>query len=265
MERQTRDAQRSEIRKLRDARDVEGLIKSLYREPIKSVGELRLRAVQAAIRVCRQRHDLAGLVALLHEQAVLDDKWLRRDASHAAVAAFKEQGDVAALVSLLSEPAIEAVDRVSGLEALMARTNRDGLHLVMACDGDCVRTLCDLLERDPDPLVRFNAAKCLVERGDPAAGPCLTHALEDESSKVVGPAIIGAGKLRLRDAVPSLVSLLEREGFFGSRLAADSLVEIRDGKAIPLLERLVSGTKSRSTRRLAERTVRRLREATGAS
>jgi HEAT repeat protein len=122
-----------------------------------------------------------------------------------------------------------------------------------------------LLEKDPDTQVRFEAAKALVERADPTAAPVLVRALRDESSVVKGPAIVGVGKLQAREAINELVGLLDSPGFFGRRLAADSLVEIRDERAVPLLEHAAERGRDRSTRRLAKKTVKRLRDAVGIS
>ena len=258
---------RREIKELRDQGNGEALIQCLYEEPIADTGELRLRVLQAAIDVMQDSGDREGLVALLREPAVRENTWLTRESAHAATSQVREDSDAAGLLALLDEPVIRDSDkyREDVLAAFLKGPKHGGASIVGRVDAAGIARLSDLVSNDPNEKVRFAGVQCLVETGDAAATPALLTALADESGAVRVLAVQGVAKLRAREAVPQLVQLLGSGDFFDRDSVPDALVEIRDERAIPLLDELAQQHTSRRKRRVVERTARRLREAVGAA
>jgi HEAT repeat protein len=83
----------------------------------------------------------------------------------------------------------------------------------------------------------------LLELGDPEATDSLRRALMDPSKPVRDQAVFLAGKHRVADAVPNLVSLINLKPFFKSAYITNTeiitaLGRIRDSRALPALMQL---------------------------
>ena len=93
-----------------------------------------------------------------------------------------------------------------------------------------IPALTEALEADPDRLVKRHAAYGLACIPDRAVVPALRGALTLPDRATKGHAILALGRLRVREAVPELLDLLDDS--YARMLVADALVAIGDERGL---------------------------------
>jgi HEAT repeat protein len=121
--------------------------------------------------------------------------------------------------------------RRESLAETIRHANEDGETAV-------VPALTVALEVDPDTLVKRHAAYGLACIPDQAVVPALRGALPSADRATKGHAILALGRLRVREAVPDLLLLLDDR--YARMLVADALVEIADEHALTPLRHAAS-------------------------
>jgi HEAT repeat protein len=109
------------------------------------------------------------------------------------------------------------------LSETIRHSNEDGEPAV-------IPALTMALEVDPDKLVKRHAAYGLACIPDQGVVPALRGALPAADRATKGHAILALGRLRVRDAVPDLLRLLDDR--YARMLVADALVEIGDERGL---------------------------------
>ncbi len=188
------------------------------------------------------------LVALLHRDGgdwgAAETRWMAadqlgrisapaRDAVPALTAALNDADphvrEVAAKSLLALAP--DAEDNPTLLAALLGTGERlramQALGRLGAGAGGAVPAIAELLH-DPDPQVRWNAARTLVEIGSPNGTPPLRAALKDDDARVREHAAEALGEIGpgAREAVPALVEALRDPEARVRRDAARSLGQL---------------------------------------
>lgn len=136
-----------------------------------------------------------------------------------------------------------------------ATTRARIVHMHEDGDRDREPALTLVLKLDPDRLVKRSATFGLACIPHPAVVPGLRYALGLPDRATKGHAIFALERLRVREAVPDLVALLDNS--YGSLLAADALVAIGDENALPQMRR-AAGRASRIRRHRLHKRVRAL-------
>jgi HEAT repeat protein len=134
--------------------------------------------------------------------------------------------------------------RRDSLAETVRHSNEDGEPAV-------IPALTVALEVDPDKLVKRHAAYGLACIPDQAVVPALRGALPAADRATKGHAILALGRLRVRDAVPNLVRLLDDP--YARMLVADALVEIGDERALAPLRKAAGRGSPVRRRRLSKR------------
>jgi HEAT repeat protein len=97
-------------------------------------------------------------------------------------------------------------------------------------------TLLFLFENDPAKIVQHAAIRQLGHMESPVALRALLAALDSDDVVSVEHAILGVQRLKAREAVPKLISMLDdkrhHDGFAIRLEAAEALVAIRDERAL---------------------------------
>jgi hypothetical protein len=180
---------------------------------------------------------------------------LRLDPSYSVLSELREENDIAALAGYLEEPNASAWlrERASFMIATTKPGGGKSSALRPSTDPNAISILAPLLEGDPDPAVRRNAAYGLRGTGDQAACKSLIGALSDADPATRTHATIGLGDLRSRDAVESLSRLLSDSSCRLS--AARALVKIGDERALGPLRDAARQDRFPRRRRKLEATV----------
>lgn len=107
------------------------------------------------------------------------------------------------------------------------------LILGWAGEGDVLDPLIEVLKNDSSPKVRANAAMSLGQLSNENAIQSLISALSDTDAFVRGMIVYSLGLLKAKEALNSLIMILETDPDKEARMAAaDSLAQIGDEKAI---------------------------------
>ena len=107
------------------------------------------------------------------------------------------------------------------------------LTLGWAGEGDVINPLIEVLKNDISPKVRANAAMSLGQLNNENAIQSLISALSDTDAFVRGMIVYSLGLLKAKEALNSLIMILETDPDKEARMAAaDSLSQIGDEKAI---------------------------------
>lgn len=107
------------------------------------------------------------------------------------------------------------------------------LTLGWAGEGDVINPLIEVLKNDISPKVRANAAMSLGQLNNEKAIQSLISALSDTDAFVRGMIVYSLGLLKAKEALNSLIMILETDPDKEARMAAaDSLSQIGDEKAI---------------------------------
>ncbi|NPE07991.1 MAG: hypothetical protein GNW80_06900 [Asgard group archaeon] len=107
------------------------------------------------------------------------------------------------------------------------------LSLGWVGEGDVINPLIEVLKNDISPKVRANAAMSLGQLNNENAIQSLISALSDTDAFVRGMIVYSLGLLKAKEALNSLIMILETDPDKEARMAAaDSLAQIGDEKAI---------------------------------
>ena len=98
------------------------------------------------------------------------------------------------------------------------------------------------LAQDPSPQVRMAFFQCLPALWIPSALPTIFKGLEDSHWQVRAQAARSVGQLRLTEAIPWLVRLVEDEADWGGQYAASCALVALGEKGVMALEALAQGT-----------------------
>jgi len=156
----------------------------------------------------------------------------------------ERSGSFALPLDYFTLPPKERREVVWGLTQARSRS-RDSLAETIRHSRDdgepaVIPALTVALEVDPDRLVKRHAAYGLSYIPDRAVAPPLLGALPLADRATKGHAIMGLGRLRIREAVPDLVPLLNDR--YARMLVADALVAIGDERGLaPLREAAAHG------------------------
>jgi HEAT repeat protein len=120
---------------------------------------------------------------------------------------------------------------------------RNVLYLFRECGGANYVNIIRPLAKHPDRRVRMEALKTLLGLNAPGAFSFLRVCLESKEPEVRDQAVKLAGAMRVREAVPYLLQLLEKRDLVGIELEQKASIiralgDIGDPRAVDTLERL---------------------------
>jgi HEAT repeat protein len=153
------------------------------------------------------------------------------------------------------------LDEAGGEPSLDRRVVR--ARALLAVDPERGRgALRELLE-DPDGAVRQAALQAVAEDRDPPLVGRVAKAIDDPAPDVFALAVVLAGDLRLREAVPALLRHLETDSRDVIENVLLSLQRIGDPAAVPALRKLLTGSPWNPCRRAAAEALASLGVADG--
>jgi HEAT repeat protein len=120
-----------------------------------------------------------------------------------------------------------------------------------------VEPLCDVLIRDPESNVRYQAAVSLGELRDKAAADCLNRAIDDDEW-VTFAVIEALTKIQDESSIGAMISALDNTSDLLASVIVDGLGKMGNLKAVPLLLNRLDHTDPALRNKMAEAVVRLL-------